>query len=380
MFSKTPKVIAKGAYGCVVEPSIKCNKPTTGEEEKKRVSKIMKIQKKGDLEKIKTEFEIGTKLMSIDATHLFFLSGVYMCELGSTHDHIVRKCWAPDILRMSLSYVNIEMDKAYEFSDILDVVGTQNNLIKSFAHLVLGIGLMTKETDYVLLDIKSDNLMFMSRKNYLHPVFIDFSPSYVLRKDYNLLEYCQRWKYTSSLYFTWAPETKACVLIAQNPEREQHFKTEIMNKILQYDEIHNQGFFTNQEIHQHWYFDPFVFHYKNQENPKDKLIKDIKKSLKRLVKSDNTKDKEYSEKIMLWELARVYISILPPMEKWDKGLQQFHYHVLMQCSHPNFNKRLNCDKVLETCDQILDIHTFESLNQYCIPYEEDVLKKIMKKK
>lgn len=381
--SKKYTIIGQGSFGCVVSPYVTCpdEDPLTIKENiDKKVSKIMETSSKYELEDAAAEYEIGKKLLQVDPQSLFFLAGMRICKYSKKNVNLLQQCF-PDTpvtkLKKNL-YLNIQMKHALEFEKVLKHIYTQKNLIYTFAHLVLGAGILTTKSDMVLMDIKKSNLLFEYSSNNLYPVFIDFSPTYVLRKGWTFVDYCHGWKNNTTLYHTWTPEIKAIVSILQKPKRAHKFHTLVLNRIIKYNEVHNEDNFVNQKLKDYYLFDPFIYHYQNLEDPRNVLIGDIVKSMKYIVEQcDTTRVKNYAERNMLWQLSRLFLRYLPPVKEWGDDTKHFHKYVLMPCLHPNYEKRLDCNAVLTIINKIYKIRKLRNLKQYCIAMDESILHRML---
>ena len=194
------------------------------------------------------------------------------------------------------------------FKKIFREIYSYENLFLIVAHLIWGTQKLVNKTHYVMMDIKASNLLFsVYNKEYLHPVFIDFSPDYMVGKYLTFKKYVHSFRKTNPNYRTWPPEVRILMAREKDPsisgidlifeqqknmlndfKKDYNFSTEIAN------------------------IDVFKYFYQNEVNV-NHIVNDIKESVLVVTKELSKKfmTKSIAEKIMLWEIGNFILFLIP---------------------------------------------------------------------
>ena len=379
--------LGEGAYGCVIEPSVPCGKNTTNTSNHNNVSKILRIKNnkfKKSEEIYKNEFQIGKKFEAIDKNKIFFLGADELCKIEKkniTNEKVVEaisNCFKKKTGINREVFFNLTLKKGYDFKQIFYTIYSTENLYLSFAHLILGIKTLTAKTNMMMMDIKSGNLLFsIYQQKYLHPVFIDFSNDYIVGYKNTMEDYINSFKREKPSYFTWGPEIQASLMLKVNPNAD------VLKEILQ---LYSDFLLKIQEtanISNVNSLDVYQFFYKG-DNKDTKIAEDTEFSLKELQKQCKRKtvNKKYAQKMMLWQLSKVFIALIPHIlvtfAREENKKEYLFYRLIMTMQHPNISKRLDCDTCLSYLDHILDYDKKNRrVDKYMISASPNMIKKIM---
>ena len=170
---KGGKLLSEGGFGCVFNPSLKCN----GEQDSdKFVSKIQRYDNSA-----KNEIAIGKILLSLTEYKSHFAPIVSFCsiDIGTIKDKDKNKCMLFK-KKKTKSYVMMKLDyvEGTEFLQYMvknaNSVQIINNIINSFNVLLRSISLLVNKK-IVHYDLKGSNILFSNQKKI--PIIIDFGLS-----------------------------------------------------------------------------------------------------------------------------------------------------------------------------------------------------------
>ncbi len=311
-------VLGEGSFGCVIQPHIPCS-TMEYKDDTKKVSKIMKISKKDPVRSKSAhhaEYAISQELYNKDTKDLFILKSYEICEYKNsmaTEDQksLIQTCFKEDRGVSSHLFLNIIMQRGYEFDTILNSVYTDENLFKVFGHLVLAVKFIARQTEYAVMDMKRGNiLMNINSRRYLHPVLIDFSPSYIIGgKEQDLRNYIVRFSSKNADYFAWSPGIRA--LLLSKSESLPHIKVikDIVDELLDRQDTYldkissKRGISTNDLA----ILDPWSYYYESPYNY-NQLAGDIQETMGALIahQFDNILPIQLREKLMLWGVATFF--------------------------------------------------------------------------
>jgi len=384
-------ILGKGAFGCVIYPHIPCqnnNKNTNTKVSKqvsKQVSKLLHIKKKNTnyyIQKYKNEFEIGQILKKIDKQRIFFIGANNICFIEKKQiknikiKNALQKCIRDRNDIFKDKFVNITLNLAYDFEDILpQLLDVNKNIFLIFAHLVLGIQKLTTKTNLAFLDIKYNNLVFNIYKNqYIHPVFIDFSPGYIIGHNQSLAQYIHGFQQLYPLYPTWTPELKFHIMKENEKTQTQNTRTSIekfdyiIYSYLQLlKKMQKNMNISNDDIQR-------INLLKN--TTKQNIYQKIEISSRILLQQLNSNENKNTimEPIMLWELAKLFTFFIPihiiHFSKYPLNSPEYKFYNLLQILQDfDFRKRLMCKQVLNIMNDILNIsNKNKKMTRYMIKY------------
>jgi hypothetical protein len=206
---KGGKVLGQGRDGCVVDPVFKC--PNTRiKNYNNKVSKLIDLtDNPEELIAFKEEFKIGQKFIKADPNHIKFLPGLEMCTLSEKNISKKQNKDLEDCDYNTTDYdnriniVNIIMQKGVSFDNVVERL-TPEQILTSIGYLCSTAIFYIHNMNITLVDIKPDNLLFSQFKNYIYPVFIDFSEDFVLEGTKGLKEFLTRGY--ERPYFVWPLE------------------------------------------------------------------------------------------------------------------------------------------------------------------------------
>ena len=191
---KGGKLLSEGGFGCVFNPSIKCN---GSEDSSKFVSKIQRNDNSA-----KNEIEIGSILTSIPEYKSHFAPVVSYCniDVGEIKDKDKNKCMlfkkknTKSYIMMKLDYVDGMEFLKYMVKNA-NSVQIINNIINSFNNLLRSISLLVNKK-IVHYDLKGSNILYSEEKKI--PLIIDFGLSINMNNidKINL----------NSIFYTYAPQ------------------------------------------------------------------------------------------------------------------------------------------------------------------------------
>ena len=172
-------VLGQGGFGCVVDPPKMCSNTSS-------VNKVSKLIKLSDMdeeeyEELKGEFAIAKILRKKDPRGNFYMPGLEECEFVSSEkdpkqlQDDIKKCG----FKPKTKLLNIIMNRGEDFM----LVGRLNNTnkVKSLGYLLYGAKESIYKNDICLMDVKYLNLLYKLNGKDLHPVFIDFTPGFVIQ-------------------------------------------------------------------------------------------------------------------------------------------------------------------------------------------------------
>lgn len=180
--TRTPKLIGKGAYGCVYYPPLPCKNPCTSKYCKTGVSKLMVDFEAED------EMKAYEKIKEIDPKGKYHWAAEQICELPDGYEIPEKeKCNAGNVVlydgaqlaSIIMPYGGKPLDAIF-----MNNVKVSTFIVNSFENLFEAL-VVFKKNNFVHGDIKSDNAMFVGdpRNSASDPVrlkFIDFGLSFTL--------------------------------------------------------------------------------------------------------------------------------------------------------------------------------------------------------
>ena len=191
---KGGKLLSEGGFGCVFNPSIKCNGESDSE---KFVSKIQRYDNSA-----KNEIAIGKILTEIPEYKSHFAPIISFCniDIGTIKDKDRKKCLLFK-RKKTKSYVMMKLDyvEGMEFLQYMvknaNSVQIINNIINSFNVLLRSISLLVNKK-IVHYDLKGSNVLYSSKKKI--PIIIDFGLSINMNNIDNLN--------LNEVFYTYAPQ------------------------------------------------------------------------------------------------------------------------------------------------------------------------------
>ena len=191
---KGGKLLSEGGFGCVFNPSIKCN---GSEDSSKFVSKIQRNDNSA-----KNEIEIGSILTSSLNIKVIFAPVVSYCniDIGEIKDKDKNKCMlfkkkkTRDYVMMKLDYVD-GMEFLQYMVKNANSVQIINNIINSYNHLLRSISLLVNKK-IIHYDLKGSNILYSEKKKI--PLVIDFGLS-INMNDIDKLN-------LNEVFYTYAPQ------------------------------------------------------------------------------------------------------------------------------------------------------------------------------
>ena len=201
---KGGKIIGKGGFGCVIEPPVLCKSDM---DSINKVSKLINISEvsKDDYKEQLVEYDLGNFFRKHDPNFNYFLPGMDLCQIN--HNFIsknkklkidVKKCGFDRGNKTRL--LNIVMKKGHDFEKITKKLNL-NQIYKSLSYLINSAIFSIYNLDTLLLDLKFLNLVYSSNKpDFIHPVFIDFSPTYVVRSEDDFYQFIKKMGYITSYW------------------------------------------------------------------------------------------------------------------------------------------------------------------------------------
>jgi len=398
-------VIGIGGHGFVIEPGINNN---TYEQLYDCISKIIILSKSEvDLfNEICEEFRISNLLLKYDRDMIYFLGGFDICQLDKNIlyknisviediDLQEKVCMSKSIFEKDTIFINIIMKKGYDFYQVFSNLNSSIYICYILYHLINGIRICIKFTNYVMMDIKLGNLLFINHKeNYICPVFIDFTRCHILDKKRQLHSFIDDFSKEYPKYYPWSPELKIMLVreyYNRKKYRYKYFDDYILNSLITERNYYNDLMKTNDIDYQYIkYINPYSYFYGSTnsninilnyilEQPKNKIINDmiyinIKKDLLASVSilEENCYssyiDPRISEKMMIYQLGKVFHEILlfhfiKVFEKKQDNIilsdklriiENIH-SLIMLSLHPNIHKRPSCNYFLEKINKLVNI-------------------------
>ena len=209
MVQKGGKILGRGRDGLVVTPPIMC---TSKMNKVGKVSKLINLASvsKTEYKEYLKEFKIGQIFTKADPNQEHYLPGMDLCRItdSDVSEEIIVDLKKAKYKRgnQRVDMINIVMKKGDDFKKITEVL-SENNFLKSLAYLLEGAKKTVYELGILLLDIKSDNLLYSrDGKGNIYPVFIDFSYDYVIDSHLRFKKFIKEFGVGMVYYSPWAPE------------------------------------------------------------------------------------------------------------------------------------------------------------------------------
>ncbi len=203
-------VLGKGSFGCVVDPPKMCSSDMTNFN---KVSKLINISKvsKAEYDEIVNEYHIGAALRKHDPDGKYFMPGLEMCEIteqdaSESLKKDIKKCGYAKKVGSKTKMLNIVMNRGEDFDKVSTSLCLKNQ-IKTLGYLIYAAKKSLYSYKVGLMDVKTLNLLYKLDGKYIHPVFIDFSPDFVLNDKDDLIDFAL--DYGSVQYPPWAFELLA---------------------------------------------------------------------------------------------------------------------------------------------------------------------------
>jgi hypothetical protein len=330
---KGGKVLGQGGYGCVIQPAIMCK---NNDDPKNKVSKIIRMDELSQEERdeLDEEFHLSQKFKKIDKKHEYFLGGIDKCTFKSskvpTKD--LKNCKFPT--NKEIDIMNIIMTIGEDFGKIAKKLKTPD-LLKAISHLLIGARKSLIDLDIVLLDIKSDNILFVKdkkNKELIHPVFIDFSPGLIIQSKDDFYEFLA--SFGIAYYFVWPLEILLSMYVKDGRKKRKLPKIpkesdsdKVKDK---YDEIEMENVMLENDQED---FRENLNKYHNYDMDKQSYRKHVKSFYKDLRKDY----KNTMSKVLVYQIAKSFESLN------DSKLND----IVKDMIHPDYKKRLNIDDALK---------------------------------
>jgi len=309
---KGGKVLGRGGYGCAVAPAKMCNSKMNPEN---KVSKYIDMSRMDDEEKeeLIEEFKISLKFKKVDPKNKYFLGGIDKCNISSKDVKKSDLKGCKFSTKKEIPLMNIIMKKGKDFEKVAPKL-SEEDLIKSIAHLLNGAKKAVYELGLVLLDVKYLNILYVNseEKDKIHPVFIDFGPALIpqSKREFNF-----SLKAFDSFYPVWPLEMLLTMYMnAQKKPVEsminwkEHFdsKKEMMDVLKANKKMDLEEF--AQDIKEYNRFD-----IKKRKPEMEILVRQFKSDIK-------SKYKMIMDKIMVYEIANSFRHLAEKKPKLEKLL------------------------------------------------------------
>ena len=201
-----PRVVGQGSYGCVIKPSIECNKKTSIDYK----NKVSKILSKEDAIKEMQEYN---KVSAADKKNKFYLGKPDKCDIFTPLKHsdvtVIKKCKiGADVLSAINDYNLIVMEDGG--SNLADYTNHMRSWSKSemstercekfileISRLLTGLKLFL-DNDLIHFDLKPQNIVFNEKTGRLN--FIDFG----MMKTRKIIKLAAEKSLCSSAFFHWS--------------------------------------------------------------------------------------------------------------------------------------------------------------------------------
>ena len=191
---KGGKLLSEGGFGCVFNPSMKCDGTSDSE---KHVSKIQRYDNSA-----KNEITIGNILSSIPEYRNHFAPVISHCniDVGQIKDKDKNKCMLFKRKKTN-KYVLMKLDyiEGMEFLQYMvknaNSVQIINNIINSFNHILRSISLLVNKK-IIHYDLKGSNILYSTQKKM--PLIIDFGLSINMNNIDNMN--------LNEVFYTYAPQ------------------------------------------------------------------------------------------------------------------------------------------------------------------------------
>jgi serine/threonine protein kinase len=363
---KGGKLLSEGGFGCVFNPSMKCDGSSDSE---KHVSKIQRYDNSA-----KNEITIGNILLNIPEYRNHFAPVISHCniDIGQIKDRDKTKCMLFKKKKTS-KYVLMKLDyiEGMEFLQYMvknaNSVQIINNIINSFNHILRSISLLVTKK-LIHYDLKGSNILYSTRKKM--PLIIDFGLSINMNNidNINLNEIFYTY---APQYYVWPLEVHYLGLLF-NVEKEPNEEA-LKNLAKSYVE-NNKGINKN--------FSPnFLKKFEKKCLEQLKLYSQMafNERVKYLMNFWNTWDN--------YALSITYLRFLKYLALkgfYENSFIKFMGKLLLQNIHPDPTKRLSLIDTTHTFNGFLykeqiDVDsTFEELTDEFIKNKENINKKIKK--
>ena len=361
---KGGKLLSEGGFGCVFNPSMKCDGSSDSE---KFVSKIQRYDNSA-----KNEIAIGKILTSIVEYKSHFAPIISHCNIDIVQikDKDKNKCMLFK-KRKTQNYVMMKLDyvEGMEFLQYMiknaNSVQIINNIINSFNVLLRSISLLVNKK-IVHYDLKGSNILYSTRKNI--PLIIDFGLSIDLSSINN--------KNLKEIFYTYAPQYYVWPLevhylgLLFNVDKEP--SEEALSNLAKEYVKNNKGFNKN--------FSPnFLKKYEKSCLEQLKVYSQMRfeEKVKFIMNYWNTWD-NYALSITYLRFLRYLIGF------YENSFIKFMGKLLLQNIHPNPKNRLSLIDSTHTFNGFLykeqiDIQsTFEELSDEFIKNKDNINNKLKK--
>ena len=361
---KGGKLLSEGGFGCVFNPSMKCDGSSDSE---KFVSKIQRYDNSA-----KNEIAIGKILSSIVEYKSHFAPIISHCnvDIGQIKDKDKNKCMLFK-KRKTQNYVMMKLDyvEGMEFLQYMiknaNSVQIINNIINSFNVLLRSISLLVNKK-IVHYDLKGSNILYSTKKNI--PLIIDFGLSIDMSSINN--------KSLKEVFYTYAPQYYVWPLevhylgLLFNVDKEP--SEEALSNLAKEYVKNNKGINKN--------FSPnFLKKYEKSCLEQLKVYSQMRfeERVKFIMNYWNTWDN--------YALSITYLRFLRYLAMqgfYENSFIKFMGKLLLQNIHPNPNKRLSLVDTTHTFNGFLykeqiDVDaTFEELTDEFIKNKENINKNL----
>ena len=365
---KGGKLLSEGGFGCVFNPSMKCDGTSDSE---KHVSKIQRYDNSA-----KNEITIGNILSNIPEYRNHFAPVISHCniDIGQIRDKDKNKCMLFK-KKKTKKYVLMKLDyvEGMEFLQYMvknaNSVQIINNIINSFNHILRSISLLVNKK-IIHYDLKGSNILYSTRKKM--PLIIDFGLSINLNNidNINLKEVFYTY---APQYYVWPLEVHYLCLLF-NVEKEPN--EEALKNLAKVYVENNKGINKN--------FSPnFLKRFEKKCLQQLKLYSQMEfdERVKYLMNFWNTWDN--------YSLSITYLRFLKYLALngfYENSFIKFMGKLLLQNIHPDPNKRLSLIDTTHTFNGFLykeqiDVDsTFEELTDEFIKNKGNINKNLKKQR
>lgn len=365
---KGGKLLSEGGFGCVFNPSMKCDGTSESE---KHVSKIQRYDNSA-----KNEITIGNILSNIPEYRNHFAPVISHCniDIGQIKDKDKNKCMLFKRKKTN-KYVLMKLDyiEGMEFLQYMvknaNSVQIINNIINSFNHILRSISLLVNKK-IIHYDLKGSNILYSTQKKM--PLIIDFGLSINLNNidNINLNEVFYTY---APQYYVWPLEVHYLGLLF-NVEKEPN--EEALKNLAKVYVENNKGINKN--------FSPnFLKRFEKKCLEQLKLYSQMAfdERVKYLMNFWNTWDN--------YSLSITYLRFLKYLALngfYENSFIKFMGKLLLQNIHPDPNKRLSLIDTTHTFNGFLykeqiDVDsTFEELTDEFIKNKGNINNKLKKQR
>lgn len=361
---KGGKLLSEGGFGCVFNPSMKCDGTSDSE---KHVSKIQRYDNSA-----KNEIAIGNILSNIPEYRNHFAPVISHCsiDIGQIKDKDKSKCMLFKKKKTN-KYVLMKLDyvEGMEFLQYMvknaNSVQIINNIINSFNHILRSISLLVNKK-IIHYDLKGSNILYSIQKKM--PLIIDYGLS-INMNNINNMNLNEVFYTYAPQYYVWPLEVHYLGLLF-NVEKEPT-EAALKNLAKVYVE-NNKGLNKN--------FSPnFLKKFEKMCLDQLKLYSQMAfdERVKYLMNFWNTWD-NYALSITYLRFLR-YLAI---QGFYENSFINFMGKLLLQNIHPNPNKRLSLIDTTHTFNGFLykeqiDVDsTFEELTDEFVKNKQNINKKL----